>query len=129
MVYVTEPPLRPLYECLRFCLVRGDTLDLWCPRPGWYVGSLAGDTHNFLIRRALPLSLLSFLPSTHGASFVNQHMQTDQSCYKEVSKLFFPFFFFRAALVAYGSSQARGQIGDTAAGLHHSHSSTVSLTH
>ena len=93
MVYVTEPPLRPLYECLRFCLVRGDTLDLWCPRPGWYVGSLAGDTHNFLIRRALPLSLLSFLPSTHGASFVNQHMQTDQSCYKEVSKLFFPFFF------------------------------------
>ena len=32
------------------------------------------------------------------------------------------FFFFRAALMAYGGSQARGQMGATAAGLHHSHS-------
>ena len=32
------------------------------------------------------------------------------------------FFFFRAAPVAYGSSQARGWIGATADGLHHSHS-------
>ena len=31
------------------------------------------------------------------------------------------FFILRAALVAYGSSQARGQIGATAAGLYHSH--------
>ena len=29
--------------------------------------------------------------------------------------------FFRATPEAYGSSQARGQIGATAAGLHHSH--------
>ena len=36
---------------------------------------------------------------------------------------------FRAALKAYGSSQARGQIGNTAAGLHDSHSSTRSLSH
>ena len=37
--------------------------------------------------------------------------------------LFFPFFFFfRAAPTAYGSSQARGQIGAIASGLHHSHS-------
>ena len=42
----------------------------------------------------------------------------------------FPFFFFflfvclffRAAPAAYGGSQARGQIGVIAAGLHHSHS-------
>ena len=35
---------------------------------------------------------------------------------------FFVFwFFFRAAPVAYGISQARGPIGATAAGLHHSH--------
>ena len=35
---------------------------------------------------------------------------------------FFLFFFFRASPTAYGDSQARGQIGATAAGLHHSHS-------
>ena len=32
----------------------------------------------------------------------------------------FLFFLFRAALAAYGSSQARGLIGATAASLHHS---------
>ena len=32
------------------------------------------------------------------------------------------FFFFRATPMAYGSSQARGQIRAAAAGLHHSHS-------
>ena len=40
--------------------------------------------------------------------------------------LFFFFFFFglfRAALVAYGGSQARDQIGVVAASLCHSHSS------
>ena len=31
--------------------------------------------------------------------------------------LFIAFFFLRAALVAYGSSQARGQIGAAATGL------------
>ena len=36
------------------------------------------------------------------------------------AKLF--FFFFRVAYKAHGGSQARGQIGATAAGLHHSHS-------
>ena len=33
---------------------------------------------------------------------------------------FFFFFFFRAAPAAYGASQARGQTGATAAGIHHS---------
>ena len=39
------------------------------------------------------------------------------------------FVFSRAALEAYGGSQARGPIGDVAAGLHHSHSNTGFLTH
>ena len=36
------------------------------------------------------------------------------------------FFLFRAILVAYGSSQARDQIGAAAADLYHSHSNTRS---
>ena len=46
-----------------------------------------------------------------------------------LSFLFFCFFFFplfRAAPVACGSSQNRGQIGATAASLHHSHSNIES---
>jgi len=39
---------------------------------------------------------------------------------------FFCFLLFRAAPMAYGSSQARGLIGAAAAGLHHSHSNTRS---
>ena len=39
---------------------------------------------------------------------------------------FFFFFLFRAIPEAYGSSQARGQIGAVAAGLHHSHSNSGS---
>ena len=37
------------------------------------------------------------------------------------------FGLFRTAPVAYGGSQARGQIGAVAASLHHSHSNTGSL--
>ena len=43
---------------------------------------------------------------------------------KRVTLLFiylFMIFFFKAALMAYGSFQARGQIGATAASLHHIH--------
>ena len=43
-------------------------------------------------------------------------------------KLAFIYLFillFRAALVAYGGSQARGQIRDVAASLHHSHSTAA----
>ena len=43
--------------------------------------------------------------------------------------MFFVFCLFRAAPVAYGGSQARGQIGAVAAGLHHSHSDTGSKPH
>ena len=38
-------------------------------------------------------------------------------------------FFLRAAPKAYGSSQARGQIGAAAASLHHSHSNARSKPH
>ena len=37
-------------------------------------------------------------------------------------RVFLLFFLFRGTPVAYRSSQARGQIGVAAAGLHHSHS-------
>ena len=40
----------------------------------------------------------------------------------------FFFWFFRTAPVAHGGSQGRGQIGATAASLHHSHSNSGSLT-
>ena len=38
----------------------------------------------------------------------------------------FIYFFFRATPLAYGGTQARGPIGATAAGLHHSRSNTRS---
>ena len=41
----------------------------------------------------------------------------------------FCFCFLRAAPAVYGSSQARDQIGATAAGLHHSHSNARSELH
>ena len=41
--------------------------------------------------------------------------------------LFFAFCFFRAAPMAYVSSQARGRIGTAAAGLHHRHSTRSEL--
>jgi len=50
-------------------------------------------------------------------------------------KFFFFFFFFclfafsRTALMAYGGSQARGQIGAAATGLHQSHSNAGSEPH
>ena len=46
-----------------------------------------------------------------------------------ISVVFWGFlfvYFFRAVYAAYGSSQARGQIGAIAAGLHHSHSNAGS---
>ena len=48
---------------------------------------------------------------------------------KKIFFFAFFFFFFRAAPVAYGGSQPRGQIEAAAASLYHSHSNTRSLTH
>ena len=46
-------------------------------------------------------------------------MQHKYCCLQQI---LFYFSLFRAAPVAYESSQVRGQIRDTAVGLHHSHS-------
>ena len=54
-----------------------------------------------------------------------------------IASLYLPFVFyilsphpfFRAVPVAYGSSWARGQIGATAADLHHNHSNSRSELH
>ena len=43
---------------------------------------------------------------------------------KDNTSFFFFFLLFRAVPAAYGGSQARGLIGVTAAGLHHSHSNS-----
>ena len=56
---------------------------------------------------------------------LNIYRRKTQVCLScEVASLFFLFFFFlfRAAPMAYGSSQARGQIRVAAADLCHSHS-------
>ena len=45
------------------------------------------------------------------------------------NNLFIYFCLFRAAPAAYGSSQARGQIGTAAASLHHSHSNARYESH
>ena len=58
--------------------------------------------------------------------------QKHGQCGRDICGVFFPLFIFidlfslfRAATAAYGSSQARGQIGAIAAGLHHSHSNAI----
>ena len=42
------------------------------------------------------------------------------TCFLSSLSVFFFFFFLRAVSAAYGNSQARGQMGAIAAGLHHS---------
>ena len=44
-------------------------------------------------------------------------------------KLFYLYLLFRATTVAYGSLQAKGRMGATATGLHHSHSNMGSKPH
>ena len=66
-------------------------------------GALAYNLFIFLLKESIAISFF------HNSSF-----------------LFVLFFLFRAIPIAYGSSQARGQIGAAAAGLHYSHSNTGS---
>ena len=49
--------------------------------------------------------------------------------YSKVTQSYILFLLFMAIPVAYGSSQARGQIGAAAASLHHSHSNARSELH
>ena len=52
---------------------------------------------------------------------------TKKNILREVKEnLFIYLFIIKAAVVAYGSSQARSQIRAIAAGLHHSHSNVGS---
>ena len=48
---------------------------------------------------------------------------------RHIDFFFFFFLLFRAACVAYGSSQDGGQVGAVAAGLCHSHSNARSELH
>ena len=56
---------------------------------------------------------------------LNENKSLQVTMLKE-KQFFFFLVFFRAASVAYGSSQARDQIGPTAASLHHSRSNARS---
>ena len=57
------------------------------------------------------------------------HIQIFHSCLKDVFHIYLFFCLFRAAFVAYGGFQARGQIGAVAASLNHSHSNVGSELH
>ena len=63
-------------------------------------------------------------PSGHGLLFIGGFLFSFVLVF-----VFCLFAFSRAAPTAYGGSQARGQIGATAAGLHHSHNNAGSEPH
>ena len=71
------------------------------------------------------------------AIWVHQQLQSSLKriiCFEKngigtLSPFFFPFSFFTAVWVAYGSSQARGWIGTAAPSLRHSHGNTGSKLH
>ena len=88
---------------------------------------LASEVLSCLCSLALPL-LISFLRDLISAVLISSPWLCPLIFYSLnfFYFLFFPvsflFCFSRDALVAYGGSQARGQIGATASSLHHSHS-------
>ena len=73
--------------------------------------------------RASEASVPSLSPDTLMTATLSLTRLSRNPPYLCVSFFFFFFFdFFRATLVAYGGSQARGRIGDVAASLSQSHS-------
>ena len=68
-------------------------------------------------------SPLQELPCLPGES---QTWRSDVTATHTGSFFFFFFFLFRASPLAFGSSQARGQIGTAATGLCHNHSTSRS---
>ena len=70
-------------------------------------------------------------PLTHfpGGWGLNIHLYCPPSHCRQLLLFFFLSFIFGTTLTTYGSSYARGRIGNTAAGLRHSHSNTRILTH
>ena len=61
-----------------------------------------------------------------GGNVLGPNIFLEQSVATYTTFFFFFKFFFRAAPMAHGSFQARGQIGTAATGLCHSHSNTGS---
>ena len=94
----------------------------------WLPGSLARLPRDFFSLRSI-----SSLPFAFIQVFVLFLTLPPGSTAKTPIFIFFFFFFFpflfRAIPAAHGSSQGRGQIGASAANLHHSHSNTGSKPH
>ena len=85
-------------------------------------GIVAGDHHLFII-----LNVIGWV-ETHFK--LNHNLSIIVNVGFENLLFFYPLFcLFKFSPVAYGSSQARGQIGAAAASLHHSHSETGSKLH
>ena len=73
---------------------------------------------------------LTFLKNIVGLPWISLIFTIRQKPQPEIFSFSFLFYLlFRAAHSAYGGSQARGPIGATAAGLHHSHSNARSEPH
>ena len=86
--------------------------------------------HVTLLGRPFIFSLLSSLPSHACCSMPLQNSSGPPQPVSTLNNaLNFFSFLLRDAPMAYGSSQARDQIGVTAAGLHHSHSNAGSKLH
>ena len=98
-----------------------------------YIFSLSWVTYYvclILSHRSLSLfSLLFILFSLCSSDWIVFIDLPSSSLILFLKKKNFFFCLFRAATMAYGSSQARGQIRATAGGLHHSHSNTGSEPH
>ena len=80
------------------------------------------------------LSQFQMVPGVPSHIFNTQPSKVDEKdwCLPRISKtrtLFIYLLLFRATPVAYGGSQAGGQIGAAAASFHHSHINAESLTH
>ena len=93
-------------------------------QPGWNLTFWPGEVIRNVCQNLLTVDLLirplplSFLKDNIFPSFLPSYPPFIHSFF-----LFFFLSFFTAATAAHGHSQARGQIGAAAAGLHHSHSS------
>ena len=68
--------------------------------------------------------VISFKKGTTHSFHTPGKRRLESDGYLKLTGIFFFFFLFKAAPVAYGSSQARGPIKTAAAGLHCSHSSS-----